>query len=74
MHDGVGQWIKSAVARAILAGMNIMDVEDFFKYCVDFLSTNARHKHNFTSFRKFYLVSLEHTVQYRMTMPSSVTG
>lgn len=48
MHDGAGAWLKSAAARACLAGVGIGCVEDFFHYCRLFLNTN-KARSNFTS-------------------------
>ena len=73
MHDGAGAWLKSAVARACLAGVGIQSVEEFFQYCIQFLATNAT-KSNFTSERNFYLISQQTAAMYRATMPASVKG
>ena len=73
MHDGAGAWLKSAVARACLAGVGISTAQDFFQYCSQFLATNAT-KSNFTSERHFYLISIETAAMYRATMPAKITG
>ena len=73
MHDGAGAWLKSAVARACLAGVGISSVLEFFQYCAQFLETNTT-KSNFTTERHFYLITPETVSLYRATMPSKVTG
>jgi len=73
MHDGAGAWIKSSVARACLAGVGILSVEDFFHYCIMFLNANISNK-NFTSERNFYLLAVASVAMYRASMPSTVTG
>ena len=74
MHDGAGAWVKSAVARACLAGVGIANVHEFFKYCIEFLDANTTKSNNFTSERHFYLISIESVAMYRSSLPSKVTG
>ena len=74
MHDGAGAWLKSAAARAVLGGVGIGSVEEFFQFCVDKLQTNSSHSRNFTSQRYFYLVDVTTAALYRATMSSKVTG
>ena len=73
MHDGAGAWLKSSVARAVLAGVGIDSVEAFFQYCRQFLSSNMSSR-NFTAQRYFYLITLEAIATHRATMASMVTG
>jgi len=73
MHDGAGAWLKSAAARAVLAGVGIAGVEEFFAFCISFLHENSSSK-NFTSRREFYLITTLISAMYRGTIPSEVTG
>ena len=73
MHDGAGAWLKSAVARACLAGVGISSVVEFFQYCAQFLDSNMSNA-NFTSERHFYLITPETASLYRATMPAKVKG
>jgi hypothetical protein len=73
MHDGVGQWIKSAVARAVMSGEGISSVEQFFQYCLKFLRHNETN-HNFTESRHFNNVDFDEIAKHRLAMPSTVTG
>ena len=73
MHDGAGAWLKNAIARACLAGEGIHDAEEFFSYCVEYLSSNATGK-NFTRRRHFYLVPIKTIASYRAEMVSKVTS
>ena len=73
MHDGAGAWLKSAVARACLAGVGIGGVKDFFTYCIQFLHENVSPG-GLTTERHFYLLTVEALAAYRATMPAKVTG
>ena len=73
MHDGAGAWLKSAAARAVLSGVGIASVQDFFHFCVDTLHSNTSHK-NFTSQRFFYIVDVTTSALYRATMCAKVTA
>ena len=73
MHDGAGAWLKSAVARACLAGVGIHTAQEFFQYCLQFLSSNLTSS-NFTNERHYYLISVETSEMYRATMPAKVKG
>ena len=73
MHDGAGAWLKSAAARAVLSGVGIASVEDFFHFCVDTLHSNTTLK-NFTSQRFFYIVDVTTSALYRATMCAKVTA
>ena len=73
MHDGVGAWIKSAVARACLCGAGISTVEEFYSYCIQFLSQNTSGR-CFTSRRHYYIITTDVITVYRATMPASVDG
>ena len=75
MHDGVGQWIKSAVARAVMAGVGIASALDFFKYCLKYLKANKSYlRSNFTQSRHFYMIDFNDITRHRMEMPSTVVG
>ena len=73
MHDGAGAWIKNAAARAVLSGVGIGSVKDFYDFCVRCLVHNMPHR-NFTSQRHFYLVHEESVALYRAIMPADVKG
>ena len=73
MHDGAGAWLKSAAARAVLSGVGISSVAEFFDFCIRCLRENATSK-NFTSLREFYLITSMVAAMYRGTVPATVTG
>lgn len=67
-----GAWIKSRVARAILLGVDIFSVADFFEFCQTVLTTAANQNNRlikFTSNRFFYLLELTKLAAYRAMLP-----
>ena len=73
MQDGGGNWLKAAVAMAIVAGCSIDDAYAFWMLCLERLTEN-KSEHNFTSRRHFWFVTVTEAMEYRAKMPVSVTG
>jgi hypothetical protein len=71
--DGGGNWLKSALALACLAGVSISNVYEVFMYALRNL-VNNKTTSNFNEGRYYYYVTLYELAEYRSHMPAEVKG
>ena len=71
--DGGGNWLKSALALACLAGVSISNVYEVFMYALRNL-VNNKTTSNFNEGRYYYYVTLYELAEYRSRMPAEVKG
>ena len=66
--DGGGNWLKSALALACLAGVSISNVYDVFMYALRNL-VHSKTTSDFNEGRCYYYVTLYELAEYRSHMP-----
>ena len=71
--DGGGNWLKSALALACMAGTQISSPYDVFTHALQHLVHNKTAS-NFNERRYYYYVTLNELAVYRSNMPAEVKG